>query len=134
MAIWQYTYVICHIIWAQRPKLKRSIGELIFYSKIKSFQYFQCLAASVSVLSHMESLGNIKNKYKTKKEKVRNHTIHNKVQQKKKKKRGRQTEKKKKKKKKEKEEEEEEEEEEAVASWCHPCFVVVFFLFSFLFF
>ena len=34
--------------------------------------------------------------------------------------------------KKEEEEEEEEEEakeEEAVASWCHPCFVVVFFLF-----
>ena len=32
--------------WAQRPKLKRSDGELsrgelIFYSKIKSFHYFQ---------------------------------------------------------------------------------------------
>ena len=25
-----------------KPKLKRSDGELIFYSKIKSFQYFQC--------------------------------------------------------------------------------------------
>ena len=29
----------------------------------------------------------------------------------------------------EEEEEEEAKEEEAVASWCHPCFVVVFFLF-----
>ena len=32
-------------------------------------------------------------------------------------------------KKEEEEEEEEAKEEEAVASWCHPCFVVVFFLF-----
>ena len=74
------------------------MGELIFYSKIKSFQCFQCLAA---VLSHAESLGNFKNKYKIKKEKVRNQTIHNKVQQKQNM-RGRridQTEKKKKKKK-----------------------------------
>ena len=55
------------------------MGELIFYSKIKSFQCFQCLAA---VLSHVESLENFKNKYKIKKEKVRNQTIHNKVQQK----------------------------------------------------
>ena len=83
------------------------MGELIFYSKIKSFQCFQCLAA---VLSYVESLGNFKNKYKIKKEKVRNQTIHNKVQKKKKKKnmRGRRTdptEKKKKKKKKKKEEE-----------------------------
>ena len=59
-----------------KPKLKRSDGELIFYSKIKSFQYFQCLATSVSVLSHVESLGNFKNKYKTKKEKVRNQTTY----------------------------------------------------------
>ena len=58
------------------------MGELIFYSKIKCPQCFQCLAA---VLSHVESLGNFKNKYKIKKEKVRNQTIHNKVQQKKKK-------------------------------------------------
>ena len=58
------------------------MGELIFYSKIKSFQCFQCLAA---ILSHVESLGNFKNKYKIKKEKVRNQTIHNKVQKKKKK-------------------------------------------------
>ena len=55
------------------------MGELIFYSKIKSFQCFQCLAA---VPSHVESLGNLKNKYKIKKVKVRNQTIHNKVQQK----------------------------------------------------
>ena len=61
------------------------MGELIFYSKIKSFQCFQCLAA---ILSHVESLGNFKNKYKIKKEKVRNQTIHNKVQEKKKKKTG----------------------------------------------
>ena len=59
------------------------MGELIFYSKIKCPQCFQCLAA---VLSHVESLGNFKNKYKIKKEKVRNQTIHNKVQKKKKKK------------------------------------------------
>ena len=39
------------------------MGELIFYSKIKSLQCFQCLAA---VLSHVESLGNFKNKYKIK--------------------------------------------------------------------
>ena len=58
------------------------MGELIFYSKIKCPQCFQCLAV---VLSHVESLGNFKNKYKIKKEKVRNQTIHNKVQQKKKK-------------------------------------------------
>ena len=58
------------------------MGELIFYSKIKSLQCFQCLAA---VLSHMESLGNFKNKYKIMKEKMRNQTIHNKVQQKNKK-------------------------------------------------
>ena len=64
------------------------MGELIFYSKIKSFQCFQCLAA---VLSHAESLGNFKNKYKIKKEKVRNQTIHNKVQKKKKNMRGRRT-------------------------------------------
>ena len=51
------------------------MGELILYSKIKSFQ----------CLSHVESLRNFKNKYKIKKEKVRNQTIHNKVQQKKKK-------------------------------------------------
>ena len=55
------------------------MGEFIFYSKIKSFQCFQCLAA---ILSHVESLGNFKNKYKIKKERVRNQTIHNKVQQK----------------------------------------------------
>ena len=55
------------------------MGELIFYSKIKSFQCFQCLAA---VPSHVEGLGNLKNKYKIKKVKVRNQTIHNKVQQK----------------------------------------------------
>ena len=131
--------------------------ELIFYSKIKSFQCFQCLAA---VPSHVESLGNLKNKYKIKKVKVRNQTIHNKVQQKqnmrgrrteptekkkkKKKRRGRRTNqqrrRRKKKeretekpteKKKKKRKEEEEEEEEAVASRCHPCFVIVFFLFSF---
>ena len=35
-----------------------------------------------AVLSHVESLGNLKNKYKIKKVKVRNQTIHNKVQQK----------------------------------------------------
>ena len=89
MVIWQYTYIICHIIWAQRPKMKRSDGVLIFYSKIKSFQYFQCLAANVSdvsVLSHVESLGNFKNKYKTKEEKVRNQTIHNKEEEERKKK------------------------------------------------
>ena len=53
-------------------------GELIFYSKIKNFQYFQCLAWQlVSVYySHVGSLGNYKNKYKTKKEKVRNHTTY----------------------------------------------------------
>ena len=89
MVIWQYTYIICHIIWAQRPKMKISDGVLIFYSKIKSFQYFQCLAANVSdvsVLSHVESLGNFKNKYKTKEEKVRNQTIHNKEEEERKKK------------------------------------------------
>ena len=109
MVIWQYTYIICHIIWAQRPKMKRSDGVLIFYSKIKSFQYFQCLAANVSdvsVLSHVESLGNFKNKYKTKEEKVRNQTIHNKEEEERKKKKKRrrtyQTEKKKKEKKKKK--------------------------------
>ena len=59
---------------------KEVMGELIFYSKIKSFQCFQSLAA---VLSHVESLENFKNKYKIKKEKVRNETIHNKVQKKK---------------------------------------------------
>ena len=66
-------------------------GELIFYSKIKNFQYFQCLAWQlVSVYySHVGSLGNYKNKYKTKKEKVRNQAIHNKVQQKKRKKKKR---------------------------------------------
>ena len=89
-----------------------------FIQKIKSFQYCQWLAASVSVQNHVESLGNFKNKYKTKEEKVRNHP------QKKEKKRGRwtdQTEKKKKKGKEEEEEEEQEtEEEEAVASRCHP--------------
>ena len=51
-----------------------------------------------------------------------------KVQQKKKKREtDRPTEKKKKKRK-----EEEAEEEEAIVSRCHPCFVVVFFLFSFI--
>ena len=70
--------------------------------------------SDVSVLSHVESLGNFKNKYKTKEEKVRNQTIHNKEEEerKKKKKKERETdrpiEKKKKKRK--------EEEEEAVAS------------------
>ena len=137
------------------------MGELIIYSKTKSFQCFQCLAA---VLSHVESLGNFKNKYKIKKEKVRNQTIHNKVQQKQNM-RGRridQAEKKKKKKKMigrridqqrrrrkkgsakrkkkreretdrptEKKKKKRKEEEEAVASRRHPCFVIVFFLFSF---
>ena len=137
---------------------KEVMGELIFYSKIKSFQCFQCLAA---VPSHVESLGNLKNKYKIKKVKVRNQTIHNKVQQKqnmrgwrteptekkkkKKKRRGRRTNQQRrrrkkeretekpteKKKKKRKEEEAEEEEEDIVASRRHPCFVIVFFLFSF---
>ena len=65
--------------------------------------------------SHVESLGNFKNKYKTKKEKVRNQTTYiTKFN-----------------KKKERETKKEEEEEEAVASWCHPYFVVNFFLFSF---
>ena len=68
--------------------LAEVMGELIFYSKIKRFQCFQCLAV---VLSYVESLGNFKNKYKIKKEKVRNQTIHNKVQKKKKKKHERET-------------------------------------------
>ena len=76
------------------------------------------LAASVSVVI-----------INTRKEKPDH--IHNKVQQKKE--RGWRTEKKKKKKK-EKEEAKEEEEDGHIiffASWCHPCFFVVLFLFSF---
>ena len=112
--------------WAQRPKLKRSEGklsrgELIFYSKNKSFQYFQCQVASVSVLQSRGELRKLQKQIQNKeRESEKPDHIHNKVQQKKE--RGRQTEKKKKKRK---------EEEEAVASWRHPYFVVVFFLFSF---
>ena len=117
--------------WAQRPKLKRSEGELsrgelIFYSKNKSFQYFQCQAASVSVLQSRGELRKLQKQIQNKeRESEKPNHIHNKVQQKKE--RGRWTEKKKKKRK-------EEEEEEAVASRRHPYFVVVFFLFSFFLF
>ena len=74
-----------------------------------SFQYFQCQATSVNVV--------ITN---TKKEKVRNQTTYiTKFRRE-----GDRLKRRRKKKK-------EEEEEEAVASWRHPCFVIVFFLFSF---
>ena len=92
-----------------------------FIQKLKTFNISNARQLVSMYCSHVESLGNFKNKYKTKKEKVRNQTTYISSA---KKKRGRRTKKKKKKKK-------EEEEEEAVASWRHPCFVVVFFLFSF---
>ena len=100
-----------------------------FIQKFKAFNISNAWQLVSVYYSHVESLGNLKNKYKTKKEKVRNQTtcITKFSQKKKERETDRPTEKKKKKRK----EEEEEEEEEAVASWRHPCFVVVFFLFSF---
>ena len=120
----------------QRPKLKRSNGfSSSFIQKLKVFNI-----SNASVSSHVESLGNFKKKYKAKKEKVRNH-IHNSVQQRKKciksfieQRRL------------EMDREEEclakkrevlihykvvETDREEADSWCHPCSVVVFFLFPF---
>ena len=86
-----------------------------FIQKLKTFNISNARQLVSMYCSHVESLGNFKNKYKTKKEKVRNQTTYiTKFN-----------------KKKERETKKEEEEEEAVASWRHPYFVVNFFLFSF---
>ena len=79
-------------------------GELIFYSKFKSFQYFQCQAASVSVLQTCGELRKLSIFpmlaasvsvviINTRKEKVRNQTTY--ITKISKKRRGRRTEKKK---------------------------------------
>ena len=86
MAIWKYTDIMSHHLCSKAKAEKKWWESSSFIQKLKAFNVSNawqlCLA---TVLSHVESLGNFKNKYKIKKEKVRNQTIHNKVQQKKKK-------------------------------------------------
>ena len=81
MAIWQYTYIMSHHIGLKGQSWKKvmesfHVGSSSFIQKLKAFNISNARQLVLVYCSHMKSLGNFKNKYKTKKEKVRNQTTY----------------------------------------------------------
>ena len=81
MAIWQYTYIMSHHVGLKGQSWKEvresfHVESSSFIQKIKVFNIFNARQLVSVYCSHVESLGNFKNKYKTKKEKVRSQTTY----------------------------------------------------------